>query len=126
LGRQLTAFVPDIGFYRESLDVMATAMQTSCPPSRDSRFVIGRDSRGRWVVCDRRGLVGGLFTDRDSAVHFAVFESDHAPGAVCCVPDGAILSLGQEFETGALPDLRRTALQAPVPLRAGPAVSPVR
>ncbi|WP_244595386.1 hypothetical protein [Bosea lathyri] len=77
-------------------------MQKSFPPSGDSRFVIGRDSQGRWVVCDQKGLVGGLFTDRDSAVHFAVFESDHAPGAVCCAPDDAVVSLGQVFEAGHL------------------------
>lgn len=29
---------------------------------------------------------------RASAVHFAMFESDHQPGAVSCVPDGVLLS----------------------------------
>ncbi|MDP9837279.1 hypothetical protein J2T09_002031 [Neorhizobium huautlense] len=36
--------------------------------------------------------MGGIFRDRASAVHFAIFESDHQPGAVCCVPDGVIVS----------------------------------
>ncbi|MGI2033599.1 hypothetical protein ACRQ1B_14500 [Rhizobium panacihumi] len=55
------------------------------------RFTVGRDEKGCWIVQDRDGLVGGIFRDRASAVHFAIFESDHQPGAVCCVPDGAIL-----------------------------------
>lgn len=61
------------------------------PGAIDSiRFTVGRDDSGCWVVCDRDGIVGGLFKDRASAVHFAMFESDHAPAAVCCVPDGVI------------------------------------
>lgn len=77
---------------------MGQAVQKSQPPQPysplgESRFVVGRDTQGRWVVCDQRGLVGGLFSNRDSAVHFAEFESDHAPGAVCCAPDDAIVTL---------------------------------
>ncbi|MEB2847407.1 hypothetical protein [Endobacterium cereale] len=56
------------------------------------RFTVGRDENGCWIVDDREGLVGGIFRDRASAVHFAMFESDHQPGAVCCVPDGMIVS----------------------------------
>ncbi|RWX77067.1 hypothetical protein EPK99_15525 [Neorhizobium lilium] len=62
--------------------------------ARGIRFTVGRDAQGRWVVSDRDGLVGGLFTDRAAAVHFAMFESDHEPGAVCCVPDMVTFSLG--------------------------------
>jgi hypothetical protein len=72
---------------------MSQSTQKSYPPSHDSRFVVGRDTQGRWVVCDQKGLVGGLFADRDSAIHFAVFESDHVPGAVCCAPEDAILTM---------------------------------
>lgn len=82
---------------------MGKAVQTSYPPPAGSRFVVGRDTQGRWVVCDQMGLVGGLFSNRDSAVHFAEFESDHVPGAVCCAPDGAILTLA------GLSEARRTA-----------------
>lgn len=48
----------------------------------DKRLILGRDADGNWVVCDERGLVGGLFADRGSAVHFALFESEFAPAAV--------------------------------------------
>lgn len=56
------------------------------------RFTVGRDKKGCWIVQDRDGLVGGIFRDRASAVHFAMFESDHQPGAVWCLPDAAIAS----------------------------------
>lgn len=78
---------------------MNKAMSKSEPASHGVRFMVGRDAGGRWIVSDRDGLVGGLFTDRASAVHFAMFESDHLPGAVCCVPDDVTLSLGPIFET---------------------------
>lgn len=67
------------------------------PPSPSSRFIVGQDELGRWVVSDTKGLVGGLFSDRQSAVHFAVLESGNEPGAVCCAPDTVILSLGPRF-----------------------------
>lgn len=57
------------------------------------RFVVGRARNGCWVVNDRDGRIGGIFRDRASAVHFAMFESDHQPGAVCCLPDGVINSV---------------------------------
>lgn len=69
------------------------------PVPRHSRFLVGRDVHGRWVVRDRQGLVGGLFTDRAAAVHFALEESKHVPGDVTCAPDGAIVNLDPAFET---------------------------
>lgn len=68
------------------------------PPATGIRFTVGRDVRGRWIVNDLEGKVGGLFTDRASAVHFAMFESDHIPGAVWCLPDHMTLTLGKAFE----------------------------
>jgi hypothetical protein len=71
----------------------------SRPVASQSRFLVGRDAHGRWVVRDREGLIGGLFTDRAAAVHFALEESDRIPGAVACAPDEAIISLDPIFET---------------------------
>jgi hypothetical protein len=68
-------------------------IRKSEPPSPRSRFLVGRDAQGCWVVRDRKGLVGGLFADREAAVHFAMVESDRVPGAVSCAPDDAIISL---------------------------------
>jgi hypothetical protein len=48
--------------------------------------MIGRDSEGRWVVQDQRGLCGGLFVDRNQALRFALFENGRHPEAVVMVP----------------------------------------
>lgn len=58
----------------------------SRPSSRFPRFLIGRDSRGRWVVQDQRGLCGGLFVSRVEAIRYAMFESGRQPEAVIMVP----------------------------------------
>lgn len=46
---------------------------------------------GDWIVCDRRKMVGGLFIDQDSAIHFAEAETNHEPGAVWCMGDETCL-----------------------------------
>jgi hypothetical protein len=57
---------------------------SSC--SSSSLFLIGRNSRGNWVVRDQKGLCGGLFVDRAEALKFAMFENGHRPQAVIMVP----------------------------------------
>ena len=57
---------------------------SSCPNS--SLFLVGKNSRGNWVVQDQQGLCGGLFVDRAQAVKFAMFENGHRPQAVIMVP----------------------------------------
>ena len=54
--------------------------------SRPLHFLIGKDSRGNWVVQDERGLCGGLFVDRTQALRFAMFENGNKPQAVVMVP----------------------------------------
>ena len=78
---------------------MRAPPRASYPSTRHSRFMVGRDANGRWVVRDQQGLVGGLFADRASAVQFALEESDRVPGAVCCAPDDAVISASTAFET---------------------------
>ena len=56
------------------------------PAARTSIFMIGRDSRGRWVVQDREGLHGGLFIGRVEVLRFALFENGNQPQAVVMVP----------------------------------------
>jgi hypothetical protein len=51
-----------------------------------SRFLIGKDSHGRWVAQDQRGLCGGLFISRAEAMRFAMFENGRRPQAVIMVP----------------------------------------
>jgi hypothetical protein len=54
--------------------------------SKSSLFLIGKNSRGHWVVQDQRGLCGGLFVDRTEALKFAMFENGNRPQAVIMVP----------------------------------------
>ena len=46
---------------------------------------------GDWIVCDRQKMIGGLFTDQDSAIHFAEAETNRVPGAVWCMGDETCL-----------------------------------
>jgi hypothetical protein len=56
------------------------------PSTRPLQFLIGKNSRGNWVVQDERGLCGGLFVDRAEALKFAMFENGNHPQAVVMVP----------------------------------------
>ncbi|HZU91647.1 MAG TPA: hypothetical protein VE993_20510 [Stellaceae bacterium] len=44
------------------------------PACAPHHFEIACDARGRWVVRDREGLVGGVFLTRRDAVRFALGE----------------------------------------------------
>ncbi len=71
------------------------------PPSPISRckplqFLIGKNSRGNWVVQDSRGLAGGLFADRREALHYALFENGGRPRAVIMVPGVFELNLSNQ------------------------------
>jgi hypothetical protein len=70
--------------------------------------LIGRDSRGRWVARDQRGLCGGLFVSRAEAVRYAMFESGREPQAVIMVPGVLELDMG-ELDAGFDPQARRRA-----------------
>ena len=59
------------------------------PPESISRiplFMVGKDSRGNWVVQDQQGICGGLFVNRAEALRFAMFENGNRPQAVIMVP----------------------------------------
>ena len=49
------------------------------PSSRFPLFLIGKDSRGNWVVQDNQGSCGGLFVNRAEALKFAMFENGNRP-----------------------------------------------
>lgn len=72
-------------------------MSAQAAPQHLSRFTVGRDRTGHWVVADRTGLVGGVFADRSSAVHFALAECNDNPGDVSAAPDGVVLTLDAVF-----------------------------
>jgi hypothetical protein len=87
------------------------------PPSsnclKSSLFLIGKNSRGNWVVRDQKGLCGGLFVDRAEAVKFAMFENGHRPQAVIMVPGILELDMsgrpGESNQADARPALARAA-----------------
>lgn len=67
------------------------------PPSRRDRFTVGRDAEGHWIVCDSECLIGGLFVNKEAALHFAIHESERTADSVCCAADNEILRLGNIF-----------------------------
>ena len=55
-------------------------------PRTQPHFLVGRDSRGQWVVRDQRASRGGLFKSRAEALQFAFRERGEAAGAVVLAP----------------------------------------
>ncbi|HEY1309428.1 MAG TPA: hypothetical protein VGF02_00640 [Pseudolabrys sp.] len=64
--------------------------------STASIFLIGRNSRGNWVVQDQQGVRGGLFVARAEALKFAMFENGNRPQAVVMVPGVLELDMGDK------------------------------
>ena len=79
-------------------------MRQTEPPSAEScskfpLFLIGKDSRGNWVVQDEQGLCGGLFVDRAEALKFAMFENGNRPQACVMVPGVFELDMSRNAAT---------------------------
>lgn len=83
-----------------AMQAVAVWRRPARPPRRNSRFMVGRDALGRWIVTDIKGLAGGVFADRTAAIHFAMAECDYDPGEVCAAPEGVVLSLDSLFVEG--------------------------
>ncbi len=62
-------------------------------------FLVGRNSRGKWVVQDQRGLCGGLFVNRNEALKFARLENGNGLEAVIIVPGTLELDLAPHATT---------------------------
>ena len=62
-------------------NVQAAASIRSC-------LFIGQDHCGRWVVRDAERLCGGLFTNRNEAIRFAMYECQRRPQSVIMLPNG--------------------------------------
>jgi hypothetical protein len=74
-------------------------MKHSEPPSLEACakvFLIGKNSRGNWVVQDQQQMCGGLFVDRTQALRFAMFENGRHPEAIMMVPDVFELDTGHK------------------------------
>jgi hypothetical protein len=59
-----------------------------------SMCMIGRDSKGNWVVQGPQGKYGGLFVNRVAALKFAMFENGTSHAAVM-VPGILELNMAQ-------------------------------
>ena len=79
------------------------------PSSRIPLFLIGKDSRGNWVVQDNQGSCGGLFVNRAEALKFAMFENGNRPQAVIMVP--GIFELDMSRKAGPEHRLPSNAIQ---------------
>jgi len=85
------------------------------PPSslQNLLFMIGRNSKGQWVVQDKGGLHGGLFVNRIQALKYALFENGNRPQAVVMVP--GVLELNM---AGKAPGSQRSLSSNDLQLRA--------
>jgi|HubBroStandDraft_4_1064222.scaffolds.fasta_scaffold535659_2 hypothetical protein len=72
-----------------------TQDQQSEPPSwlRPPLFMVGQDSRGNWVVQDKKGMRGGLFVNREAALRYVRSENGFKPQAVVMVSGGFELEI---------------------------------
>jgi hypothetical protein len=59
-----------------------------------SLCLIGKDSKGHWVVQGPQGRYGGLFVDRARALRFAMFENG-TPRTAVMVPGTLELNVAQ-------------------------------
>jgi hypothetical protein len=87
-------------------------MKTGEPPSRirsEPLYLIGKNSRGQWVVQEQGGLCGGLFVNRAEAVKYAMYETGRCPQAVIMVPGILELNLNGKRGTGETLDTLRPA-----------------
>jgi hypothetical protein len=79
-------------------------MKTGEPPSSHRSasplYLIGKNSRGQWVVREQNGLCGGLFVNRAEAVKYAMYETGRRPQAVIMVPGVLELNLNGKPYTG--------------------------
>ena len=80
-------------------------MRQTEPPSAESYskfplFLIGKDSRGNWVVQDEQSLCGGLFVDRAEALKFAMYENRNRPQACVMVAGVFELVMSRNAATG--------------------------
>jgi hypothetical protein len=89
---------------------MAKCEPPSASCSNSPLFLIGKNSRGSWVVQDQKGLCGGLFVDRAEALKFAMFENGNRPQAVIMVPGILELDMSGKPHAG---DHFRSNVRAP-------------
>ncbi len=63
-------------------------------------YLIGKNSRGQWVVRESSGRCGGLFFNRVEAIKFAMYENGHRLQAVVMVAEPLELDIGAALWPG--------------------------
>ena len=58
-------------------------------------FTIGQDASGCWVALDSHGIAGGLFRNRDDAIHYAGAEIRNAAGEIRFATGPVAFTLGR-------------------------------
>ncbi len=86
-------FVAVVTILDQRRNIMVKGEPPSTSKTKSSLFLIGKNSRGNWVVQDQKGLCGGLFVSRAEALKFAMFENGNRPQAVIMVPENLELDL---------------------------------
>ena len=81
-------------------------------PLTPSLFLIGKDSRGNWVVRNQAGRYAAVFVERSKALRFAMLDDDRRPRAAIMVPSVLDFGVdGTQEPVGA--DLRRVTETKP-------------
>jgi hypothetical protein len=79
--------------------------------SESSLFLVGKNSRGHWVVRNQSGRCGGLFVGRAEAIKFALSQNGNRPEAVIATAGTLELDMAgsrrRQSRQGAGADARR-------------------
>ncbi len=73
--------------------------QKACRRDTGLQFVVGQDETGHWVAVESNGRGGGIFVNRQAALHYAAFEAGWRPDAVRCSTEP--LALWSRFDSSA-------------------------
>lgn len=63
-------------------DVLSSAPAVATPA-----FLVGQDREGHWLAVETRGRGGGIFTNREAALHYALAETARRPGGIALAPE---------------------------------------
>jgi hypothetical protein len=63
-------------------DADADQSQDPLSPKTAPTFVVGQNRQGQWLAIEEHGRAGGLFCNKEAALHFAAAETDRRPGCI--------------------------------------------
>lgn len=74
--------------------LLVTPARSSASPAPGPAFLVGCDAEGHWLAVETHGLGGGIFRDKQAALHYACAETGRRIGAVQFSDD--VLSLAYD------------------------------